>query len=108
MTYSNDQIDELITQALDEEDRKYYQDLEQPNIIELYVDIYRGTRKWLSILVTFIMIIIVVLTWYAAVMFFKADDLRTMLMWGFGFITGLITITALKIWFWMQMNNIAI
>ena len=107
MTYSNDQIDKLITQALDEEDKKYYQELEQPNILELHLHTYKGERKWLSIWVTFMMFIIIALTWYAAIMFFKVEEIRTMLIWGFSFITGIITITALKIWFWMQMNSIA-
>lgn len=108
MKYTNDEIDEMIHKALDAEDKKYLEDMEQPNILELYIDTYRGKQKWLSVWVTIIMLIIIALTWYVAVQFFKTEGIREMLIFGFIFLTGLITITALKIWFWMQMNNVSI
>lgn len=108
MKYSNDQIDEMILKGFNEEDKRYLDKMEEPNIIELYLETYKGKRKWLTILLTTVTFIMIVLTFYVATLFFKATDTKELLLWGFVFVTGLIAVTAMKIWFWMQMNNIAI
>jgi len=108
MKYSNEQIDEMILKALDEEDKKYFEGLEEPNLIELYLDTYRGKSKWITILLTITTFVLIVFTFYIGYQFYYATEIREMLVLGMIFLTGLITITALKIWFWMQMNNNAI
>ena len=99
-------IDKLIKEALGEEEASYYEQLEEEQtLMQEWMETYKGKKAWLSIYITFVMIALLVGSIYCLVMFFQVVETKELMIWGGGFFLGMISITALKVWAWMQMDR---
>jgi len=109
MKDSNDNIDQLIKQALTEEESEYLEKLnKEQNVFEELLVSFQGKRKWLSIYIYIITLIFFGLSIYSLVQFLSVEEIRTMLLWGAATGGALLIVTMLKMWFWMQMDRNAI
>ena len=109
MNKERENIDELIKQALTEEDSEYLEKLsKEQNIFEELYASFQGSRKWLSVYVFVITFIFFGLSIYCLVQFLTVEDIRSMLLWGAGLGGTLLTVTMLKMWYWMQMDRNAL
>ena len=109
MKDSNDNIDQLIKQALTEEESEYLEKLnKEQNVFEELLVSFQGKRKWLSIYIYIITLIFFGLSIYSLVQFLSVEEIRTMLLWGAATCGALLIVTMLKMWFWMQMDRNAI
>jgi len=102
------EIDELITKALNEEEAEFYNQLEQPGILGEALELYKGRYKFISIWITIVMFAFLAATIYCIVEFFRAEEIKDLIVWAGGFFACIIVIMALKIWSWMQMDRNAI
>lgn len=98
-------IDELIKEALQEEDAEFYRKIEEPSMLELLADVYKGKQKWIAISGSIITIVFLFLMIYCAVEFYYARDIRDMLLWGAGGFASLMVQSMMKLWSWMQMDK---
>jgi hypothetical protein len=105
MKREDENIDELIKQALSEEESDILDRLGEQNVLEQWLGIYKGRAKWLNIYVTVMTLIFVVLTIFSLIEFLNASEIRQMLLWGAGTGVGLLVITMLKLYAWMQMDK---
>ncbi len=108
MKKSYDEIDEMIRQALSEEEAKFYDDLGEQSVPEMVGGLFKGKNRWFTILTFVIQPIMFGLAVYCAIKFFNTEDLRTMMIWGLGIIVSLLSSTMLKVFLWMQMDKNAI
>ena len=109
MGKQKNEIDELIREALGEEEANYYEQFEEEqSLLQEGLGLYKGKRAWISIYVSFVMVAVLVGSIYCLVEFFRVEETKELMIWGGGFFLGMLSITALKIWAWMQIDKNAL
>jgi len=98
-------IDDLIKQALSEEESEILERLDELSIFEQIMSTFQGKMKWVALYSAIIMIIIFALSVYCFVQFLQAEEIREMLLWGAGMGIGMMAVGLLKTWHWMQMDK---
>lgn len=106
MGKQKNEIDELIRQALGEEEANYYEQLEEEqSLLEEGLGLFKGKRAWISVWISIVIMAVFVGSIYCLVEFFRVEETKELMIWGGGFFFGMFMITALKIWAWMQMDK---
>lgn len=108
MSEVKENIDELIKQALTEEESEYLEKMGEQSLLEEGLGLIKGRRGWISIWIGFVILVVFVGSIYCAVKFFEVNEVKELMIWGGGFFFGMFMVTALKIWAWMQMDRNAI
>ena len=101
-------IDELIKQALTEEESEYLEKMGEQSLLEEGLDLFKGRRGWISIWIGLVIFVVFFGSIYCLVQFFEVSDTKELMVWGGGFFLGIFMVTAMKIWAWMQMDRNAI
>ena len=102
-------IDELIKQALSEEESEHLERLSrEQNVFEELLASFQGRRKWLSVYVTVVIFIFFGISIYSLIQFVTVTGAREMILWGAATGGALLIVTMLKVWYWMQMDRNAI
>ncbi|MEO1434905.1 MAG: DUF6768 family protein [Bacteroidota bacterium] len=101
-------IDELIEQALSEEERNYFHQLDEQNLWQMIGGLFRGKLGWVSVMAlmmsgTFFALFIV-----SVVRLVQADDLLLAFKWGIATVIFFLMTQILKIWQWMQLDKNAL
>ena len=100
------EIDERIREALADEDRELFDRLDSElSLPEMLAAPYRGKQRWLMVLVTFWTVVFLALAVYAAVQYFQAADTHGLITWAVAFLTGIMGVSMLKIWFWLEIQK---
>jgi hypothetical protein len=102
-------IDERIQKALSPDDQAFLARMDADG--SLYRDVaatFRGHTRWLNAMAfvfAFALLAIgVVCSWQFAIQ----TDLRSMQLWGAGTILSFFSLGLIKLWFWMEMQKVAI
>ncbi len=94
----NDQkLDELIKASLTVEEAEYYDQLEEQNLFNKMTLIYKGKLLWISVLQTIAMAALAIFGLYAAIQFYNAIEVTSMLRWGFAAMLALIASSMVKL-----------
>ena len=102
-------IDDRIRDALEEEDAELFAEYgEEQNILEAVFDSFKSKARWLIIITMVVMLAFMVFTIWTAVRFFEVETTREMIAWAIGFVFGMVAITAMKVWYWMELNKNAL
>lgn len=101
-------IDELIKETLTQEEAKFYDELEEQNVLGMILGLFNGKNKWIIILMNVMTLVFFGLFVYCTVQFFHTDDTNDLIKWGMGGLVFLIGVSMLKIFAWMQMDKNAI
>lgn len=103
------ELDKKIAEALRTEDAELFADMdEEPGVIEMLVETFRGKRRWLNLLGAVWTLIFLGLGVAAAVAFFRADATRELVLWASTCILCVSAVAMLKVWYWMEMQRIAV
>ena len=105
---NQENIDELLKQALTEEDIEVLNRIEDQGIFDLLASNFKGKLKWIAMFSVVIMVVIFGLSVYCFIQFYNATDLREMMLWGAGMGIGMMAVGLLKTWHWMQMDKNAL
>ena len=109
MKNKRENIDELIKQALSEEESEVLERLsEEQSIFEQLLSNFQGKMKWMSMYIAFMILVFFLLSIYCLIEFLNADDIRLMILWGAGMGASFLTVGMLKMWQWMQMDKNAL
>lgn len=87
MKTNKEEIDELIHQALSEDEAKFYDQLGEQSILEMVGGLFQVRLKWITALMMIIMTILFVIGVFSLVQFFKVEGLRLMMTWGRGLLS---------------------
>jgi len=99
-------FDEQIRQALNDEEAEFLASLDsEPALLRQVADTFHGRSRWLSALGVVLMLAFMALCVTSLVRMVRAEDLRTLLLWGTGFGTSLVMILGVKIWYWMELQR---
>ena len=101
-------IDQLIKETLNEEEAKFYDDLEEQNVIGMVSGLFKGKNKWIMYMMNFMTLVFFGLFIYCLVQFFKVETNKELLKWGFGSLLFMLGVSMLKVFAWMQMDKNAL
>lgn len=98
-------IDKMIREALSEEEAQFYEDLNEPDVLEKLGEVYKGRLGWLAWIINVVMLLLLVLFIYSLVHFINAIQTLEMVRWATAGIFSLLALGILKLYFWMQMDK---
>jgi len=104
----NSAIDDKIREALGQSDPAESPTTTEASIFQLIGDVARSRQRWLSAWAMLVSLIIFGLTVFAAVRMFQAPDVRETLLWAVGALVGMLAVSMLKIYFWMQLDKYSV
>jgi hypothetical protein len=108
MSRSNDELDKLIREALETSDQEVLDQLEDPSMAELLVETFRGRHRRLAMGGVVVNLVVFAGAIWCGVRFLRAGAEREMLLWGAGMLLSFGLVTAIKIWYWLEMNRLAL
>ena len=103
-----EEIDKLIKETLTEEEAKFYDELEEQNMLQMVLGIFKGKNKWLIIMMNIVTLVFFALFVYCTVQFFNTDITNELIKWGVGCLVFLLGVSMLKVFAWMQMDKNAL
>lgn len=101
-------IDALIKETLSEEEAKFYDELEEQNVLEMVGGLFEGKNKWIMYVMNVVTLVFFGLFIYCIVRFFQAEETKELIKWATGTVVFLVGVSMLKIFAWMQMDKKAI
>lgn len=108
MKTNMEDIDQLIKETLTQEEAKFYDELEEQNVLGMIGGLFIGKNKWIIILMNLMTLIFFGLFIYCLVNFFDTTETNELIKWGLGSLVFLLGVSMLKIFAWMQMDKNAI
>lgn len=105
MKTKNEDIDQLIKEALSEDEQALFNTFEEENLLQKFGGLFHGKMKWLNILTIIIQLAMTVFAFYFGYRFFNATETVQMLQFGAGVMLLMIAISMLKIFHLMEMHK---
>lgn len=98
-------IDKLIRETLTAEEAKFYDDLDEEGLFDMVRGLFKGKLQWIIRMMIFINFMILGFCVYAIIQFFEATEIADMIKWAAATFIGMMMISMLKLFSWMQMNK---
>ena len=108
MKTNTEDIDQLIKETLTEEEARFYNDLEEQNLMQMVLGIFSGKNSWIVIVMSIIQVIFFGFFIYCAIQFFNTEATNELIKWGIFGTLSLMASSMLKLFSWMQMDKKAI
>jgi hypothetical protein len=105
MKTKNEDIDQLIKEALSEDEQALFNSFEEQNMLQKFGGLFQGKMKWLNILTIIIQLAMTAFAFYFGYRFFGATDVVQMIQFGAGVMLLMIAISMLKIFHLMEMHK---
>lgn len=105
MNKEREKIDELIKETLNEEEAKFYDELEEQNLIGKLGEVYKGKIGWLAMIMNVVLLVIFGLFIYCIVQFFGSNETNDLIKWASAGFLCIIVMSMLKLYIWMQMDK---
>ena len=102
------EIDQLIKDTLSKEEAAFYYSLEEQNLFDMVVGLFKGKNAWLLITTNIVTIVFFAFFVYCFIQYLSVDSAEEIMKWGIGSLMLLLSISMLKIYAWMQMDKNAI
>ncbi len=102
-------IDDIIREAIaDDDDKRWFDELDEQSIHEMVVDSFQGKSRWLVIGVYVSIAGFACMLVFSVAKFFAADSEREMIAWGVSSMFCCTAVAMMKIWYWMELNKNAV
>ncbi|WP_273277100.1 DUF6768 family protein [Maribacter polysiphoniae] len=105
MNKETENIDELIKETLNKEEAKFYDELEEQNLIGKLGEVYKGKMGWLAIIMNVVHLVIFGLLIYCIIRFFGTNETNELIKWASAGFLCMIVMSMLKLYIWMQMDK---
>lgn len=102
------EIDQLIRQALTEEEAKFYNQLDEQNLPQMVSGLFQGKMRWVTVMAFIIMPIMFAGAVYCIAQFIQTNDMKEMITWSLGGFFLLMAVCFMKLYHFMQMDKNAI
>jgi hypothetical protein len=107
MTKQSD-VDELIREALRAEGVEGLEALGEPGLPDMVTEVFRGRNRWIGAMMTANLLAVTIFALVCAVKFLGTDSPVLMARWGAGFFFCVIVAVGCKLWYWMQLDRLAL
>jgi len=108
MKTNTEDIDKLIKETLTQEEAKFYDDLEEQNLIQMVSGLFSGKNSWIVVMMSIVQVIFFGFFIYCAIQFFNVEATNDLIKWGIFGTLCLMASSMLKLFSWMQMDKKAI
>ena len=108
MKNNTEEIDKLIKETLSKEEAKFYDELDEQNVLQMLFGLFQGKNKWIMFVMNFMTLVFFGLFVYCTVQFFNTSVTNELIKWGIGGIVFIFGVSMLKIYAWMQMDKNAL
>jgi hypothetical protein len=108
MKTNMEDIDKLIKETLTQEEAKFYDELDEQNVLEMLVGLFKGKNSWIMYVMNFMTLVFFVGFIICIVKFFDTENTNELIMWSVGGIIALLAVSMLKIFAWLQMDKNAL
>ena len=105
MNKEREKIDELIKETLNQEEAKFYDELEEQNLIGKLGEVFKSKMGWLAIIMNVVHLVIFGLFIYCIVQFFGTNETNELIKWASAGFLCMIAMGMLKLYIWMQMDK---
>ncbi|QCX00550.1 hypothetical protein FGM00_10655 [Aggregatimonas sangjinii] len=105
MSSERQKIDELIKETLSADDAKFYDALDEQNLLGKVGETFKGKMGWLAIVMNIANIIFFILFIYAVIQFFNATGTAELIKWAMAIFGSFMFMAFIKLYVWMQMNK---
>lgn len=100
-----EEVDQLIKEALTTEEAKFYDHLDEQNMLQMFGGIFDGKNKWLIVIMNVMTFVALGFLIYCIVQFVNAEDTNLLIKWGLGGMVCAMVMSMIKIFMWMQMDK---
>jgi len=108
MKTNMEDIDKLIKETLTQEEAKFYDELEEQNVFQMVMGLFKGKNKWIMFLMNFMTLVFFAGFIFCVVKFFDTENTNELIKWAIGGVVGLMAVSMLKMFAWMQMDKNAL
>jgi threonine/homoserine/homoserine lactone efflux protein len=108
MKTNMEDIDKLIKETLTQEEAKFYDELDEQNVLEMLGGLFKGKNSWIMYVMNFMTLVFFVGFFICIVKFFDTENTNELIMWSVGGIIALLAVSMLKIFAWLQMDKNAL
>ena len=102
-------LDDQIRRALNPNDAAM---IGNPNdglrLDQQVISVFKNGNRFMNAIAMVFTFVFMGLAIYCVIRFFDTEITKELLIWGFAFTFCFLTISMLKIWFWMEMHRIAV
>ncbi|MCV6630568.1 MAG: hypothetical protein OIF50_12015 [Flavobacteriaceae bacterium] len=95
----------LLEKHMDKDQQLVYKQLEEPNVWQQYIGLFRGKNKWLMLYANFWVFLGLGLFTYSLVQFFLVTDTKDLLLWGLSSLLWIFLVAFVKLYMWLQMDK---
>ncbi|WP_298538532.1 DUF6768 family protein [uncultured Aquimarina sp.] len=108
MKNNMEDIDQLIKETLTNEEAKFYDELDEQNLLEMVGGLFKTRNSWVIIMMFIVNLVVFGLFIYCLIRFLNTDNTNELIKWSAaGFFCVMIT-GMLKLFSWMQMDKNAL
>lgn len=101
-------IDQLIKETLTNEEAKFYDELDEQNLLEMVGGLFKTRNSWVIVIMFIVNFVVFGLFIYCLIQFLNTDNTNELIRWSAaGFFCVMIT-AMLKLYSWMQMDKNAL
>ncbi len=101
-------IDQLIKETLSREEAKFYDELDQQDLLGMVGGLFKTRNRWIIIMMFIVNLVAFGLFIYCLIQFLNTENTNELIKWGIaGFFCVMIT-SMLKLYSWMQMDKNAL
>ena len=100
-----EKIDEMIKEALTQEEAQFYDDLGEQNVLEKFGGLFKGKMGWLAVIMNIVNLLFFGLMVYCLIQFLDTNVSSELIKWGVGLFVCLVFMGMLKLYMWMQMDK---
>lgn len=108
MKTNMEDIDKLIKETLTQEEAKFYDELDEQNVLEMLGGLFKGKNSWIMYVMNFMTLMFFAGFIVCVVKFFDTENTNELIMWSVGGIIALLAVSMLKIFAWLQMDKNAL
>ena len=103
-----EEIDQLIKESLTQEEAKFYDELEEQNLLNQLGSLFKTKMGWLIVMMNIVNLIVFALSIYCVIQFLNTDVTNELIRWGGAVILCWSTLAMIKLFVWMQMDKNAL
>lgn len=100
-----EEVDLLIKEALTSEEAKFYDHLDEQNMLQMFGGVFDGKNKWLIVIMNVMTFVALGFLIYCIVQFMNAEDTNMLIKWAAGGMICIMMMSMIKVFIWMQMDK---
>ena len=108
MKTNMEDIDKLIKEALSQEEAKFYDELDEQNVLEMLGGLFKGKNSWIMYVMNFMTLVFFAAFILCVTNFFDTENTNELIKWAVGGVVCLLAVSMLKMFAWMQMDKNAL